>query len=93
MRLLTSLYGMLQTIYMYCEVFKGATYTTDLLHIPLVLPTVQWIDTAKILCLAFFSVGEKLIVPIQPTSSLNLLPQPVEATLLVSVEVKGYVYI
>ena len=30
---------------------------------------------------------------IQPTSLLNLRPQPVEATLLVSVEVKGYVHI
>ena len=41
---------------------------------------------------AFFSVGEKLIMFIQPTL-LNLLPWPVEAILLKLVEVKGHVHI
>jgi len=40
-----------------------------------------------------FNVGEKLIMPIQPTSLLYLLPHPVEATLLESVEIKGHVHV
>ena len=40
-----------------------------------------------------FNVGEKLIMPIQPMSLLNLLPHPVEATLLESVEVKSHIHV
>jgi len=40
---------------------------------------------------SLFSVGEKLIMVIQPTPLLNLLPLPVQATLQESVEVKGRV--
>ena len=36
------------------------------------------------------SVGENLIMFIQPASLLNLLPYPVESTLIESVEVKGH---
>ena len=61
-------------------------------HLPYVHYSLDWTTgliqngVMPFPALIFFSVGEKLIMLIQPTSLLNLLPYPVEATLLESVE-------
>ena len=71
----------------------GLDYWTGLLDWTTGLDYLTCPKWCKMPFQAFFSVGEKLIMFIQPTSLLNLLPVPVEPTLLESVEVKGHMHI